>query len=319
MCAIQQGSLGGLANCDYEKFLNDCTGLVSADQVRSIVVLAFTAIAGKVGSAPIEAQIGLPFAVVDAEIQEGKIVVPDKTKAHDLLMSEQDVIKGIVSADYVRATSGAITIVEMVVRETCPDQKSCGDPVTDERADRKKVLAVLAAAGKYAATLKSTASPDDIQSQRAEIIKELVERTVSRTGRQHGVIVSLGGNLGLLGAARVTPEGDSQWALPVQLGLGVGLQTYHSPTVGFHAMLTALELGQYVVFNAGDLKVQTPEAASSVIIGLTLGVWTTSRETPFYIGPYGAVSPFVKTIDGSRATYQIGLAAGIYVPLFDFN
>jgi hypothetical protein len=235
-----------------------------------------------------------------------------------LLESEKDIVLGLVDSDWVRATSGAIGIADMIVRESCPKLDECSDEVVDERNGRKKVLAVLGAAGKYASTMKSTGSPGEMQAEREQIIKELVARTVNRTARDQGFVVSVGGNLGLLGGARMEWGGDRQFAFPVQLGLGLGLQSYHSKTIGFSALLTALDLGQYVVFNSGDLKVQTPDAASSVMLGLSAGIWVLSRETPVIIGPYGAVSPFLKTTAG-QLTYQVGLAIGIYIPLLDFN
>jgi len=57
--------------------------------------------------------------------------------------------------------------------------------------------------------------------------------------------------------------------------------------------------------------------------GLTLGVWFGLRETPVFVGAYGAISPFVRTAgtegENPDPTYQVGLSAGMYIPLLDFN
>jgi hypothetical protein len=130
------------------------------------------------------------------------------------------------------------------------------------------------------------------------------------------VVVSLGGNLSLLGGVRTDFSGY-QAAFPVQLGLGVGLQTYHEASAGFHMMVSAFDLGQYVTFDSGDLDVESPGIEASVMLGVTAGGWFLLRETPAYIGAFGGVSPFVRS--GEEITYQLGLVSGLYVPLLDFN
>ena len=289
------------------------------DRVRTILGLAVTALAGR-GRSKIDAGVSLPFALVEASLYDGTVTVSESPlpTVVALLGSERDLLLGLVDADWMSATTGAISLAQMILSASKADKTCSGDSCADDLTARKKVLAVLAAASKYAVTIKSTASQEQIQAERKEILKELVTRVVSRSGRTGGLVVSLGGNLGVLGGARLDSSAK-QWAFPLQLGLGVGVQSYHSSTVGFHAMLTALDLGQYVTFDSGDLKVSSPDAASAVIIGATVGVWTVARETPFFIGPYFAASPFVKTAATDKTTYQVGLSAGIYVPLFDFN
>jgi hypothetical protein len=315
LCAIQAQSLDNMGTCDFEPILRSCSA-TDPDRVRALVGLAFTAFASTTkGVARADAVIDMDFALAEAAVYDGAFGTytdEQRTYAVAVLHSEQDVIRGIVDADWVRATSGGIDIAERIVSAAGDN-----DDAKDEFSARKRILALLAAAGKYAATIKNPTNADKVQAEREQIIKELVSRMVNRTNRTTGMVVSLGGNLGLIGGVR-TISGDVQPAFPAQLGLGVGLQSYHNCTCGFHAMLTGLDLGQYLTLDAGDLKVQTPDAAASVIIGATAGIWFLSRTTPFYVGPYLAGSPFVKSTTG-KATIEVGLATGIYVPLLDFN
>jgi hypothetical protein len=208
---------------------------------------------------------------------------------------------------------GMIDIAQRIVQAS-------GD-TDDARAEfsgRQRVLTLLAAAGKYAATTKSTGNSEGVQATRERIIKELIVRMVTRSSRTSGLVLSHGGNLGALGGVRTDASGSRQAAFPLQLGLGFGFQSYHTGTVGFHGMLTALDVGQYMTVDSGSLKVQTPETESAVLLGITLGIWGLSRETPFYLAPYAAASPFVKSVEG-KPTYQVGLAIGAYIPLIDFN
>jgi hypothetical protein len=188
--------------------------------------------------------------------------------------------------------------------------------------DEKTVLQVMAGVGNYALTFspQSSQDPGAAAAAREKIIEELVDRMVNRTDRTGGAVVSLGGALGAFGGPRFaqTDKLHVDLAFPLQLTLGVGLQTYGKGTGGFHAMLSAFDLGQYVNMNdSGALQVGTPSVESSIGFGLTLGGWVALRETPLYIGAQGSVSPFNQA--SGSPTFQAGIVSGIYVPLLDFN
>jgi hypothetical protein len=255
----------------------------------------------------------LSFAIAEASIEASDLQPDQRTYAVALLHSYEDVVRGIINADWVRATIGAIDIAQRIVTAS-----GDSDDAKDDFSARKRVLALLAAAGKYAATMqKNDASAEKVQAEREQIIKELVTRITNRQSREGGLVFSLGGNVAAIGGVR-TISADVQPAFPLQLGLGLGVQSYHRCTCGFHAMLMGLDLGQYVTIDEGSLKVQTPDAAASVIIGGSVGFWALSRTTPFYVGPFVAASPFVKSTNG-KATVVVGLSLGVYVPLLDFN
>jgi hypothetical protein len=180
----------------------------------------------------------------------------------------------------------------------------------------------MAAVGNYALTFdnQNKNDPAAAAAAREKIITELVDRMVNRTDRRSGAVVSLGGALGLIGGPRFasTDKLRAQFAFPVQLTLGVGLQTYGNGTGGFHGNFSIVDLGQYVNVNdSGNLRVDTPDLKSSLALGLTLGGWLALRETPFYLGVHGSIAPFNQA-DGNQ-TFEVGLVTGIYVPLLDFN
>jgi hypothetical protein len=230
----------------------------------------------------------------------------------------------LLTPDWVQTTTGAVEILTTLQSALSPcDSKDVACPAQRTAlADERTVLQVLAAVGNYALTFNPNNSkdPSAAAAARAQIMSELLDRMVNRTDRKSGTVVSLGGALGAFGGPRFaqTDKLRADLAFPLQLTLGLGLQTYGSGTGGFHAMLSAFDLGQYVnMNNAGALQVGSPSLESAVGFGLTLGGWCLLRETPVYFAAQGSVSPFNQA--GGNPTFQAGLVSGIYVPLLDFN
>ena len=94
---------------------------------------------------------------------------------------------------------------------------------------------LLAAVGNFAETLSTPGK--DSAAARNKILEDLVDRMVNRTHRDRGAVVSLGGDLALLGGTRTDFSTGAQVAFPLQLGLGLGVQTYGPKDAGFDGVL----------------------------------------------------------------------------------
>jgi hypothetical protein len=320
MCLVEVQSPGSFANCDIDGWTDQCDAGASRGikQISSI----FTRIHGAHGKPALADLAELVFTSADLQIDaDAALLEGRKATAHEYVGGAKAVILGLASRDWVRATSGAIRALRVVSTST----ELCADPAKapacvaalDARARTERLVTLLAAVGNYAETLTATAK-DGGASARDKIIEDLIDRMVNRTHRTRGAVVSLGGNLALFGGVRTDFKRGAEAAFPAQLGLGVGLQTYEAENRGFHAMVSIVDLGQYVTTGSKGLSIQPPRVEDAMTLGLTAGGWFALRETPVYAGVHGGVSPFVRTSDG-QMTYQLGIVTGIYVPLLDFN
>ncbi|MDD5308450.1 MAG: hypothetical protein PHU25_14100 [Deltaproteobacteria bacterium] len=282
---------------------------------------------------PIDA-VNLGFAIGQDELdvwkeQKGGKTPTQKQKqqAQDIFAGTKDLVSGLVQKDWVSATSGGVRILETFANSTGVDVEKCDERDASCKSakvvwDGARLFRILAAVGNYALTFDKSQNPDpkEAAAAREKIITELVDRMVNRTDRESGAVVSLGGTLGIFGGARFakTDKFRGDFAFPVQLTLGVGVQTYGRGTGGFHGMLSAVDLGQYVNMNdPGALQVDKPDFKSALALGITAGYWFALRETPLHIALHAAVAPFNRA-DG-KPTFQAGAVFGIYVPLLDFN
>lgn len=325
MCSVQTQAAEPLKECKIAAWTGRCGGEPEAR--ADVVELVTTLKRSSWGSEAMKpaALVDFLFISADAAIDgargasEGR-----KSQARDYVHGLRGIYKGLFGKDWIQTTSGAIQLARAMGGAPAPcaagvDRGACALSA-DIAAGAEKLFAILAAVGNQAEAFETVgvkSSPERSQSDAREaILEELIDRMVNRTDRTSGVVVSLGGNLGLLGGVRTDFSG-AQAAFPVQLGLGVGLQTYHEGAAGFHMLVSAFDLGQYVTFDSGNLKVGSPGIEASVALGVTAGGWFLLRETPAYIGAFGGVSPFIRSEE--KLTYQLGLVSGLYVPLLDFN
>jgi hypothetical protein len=321
MCTVQMQTAEPLKECKIAAWAGRCDA--DAEDRAEIAELVTTLKRSNWGSETMKSGplVDFFFIAADAAI-DGAQAAPEgrRGQARAYVHGLRGFYKGLTSKDWIQTTSGAIQLARAIVKAKapCAPGSACGSSI-EVAAAAEQLFAVLAAVGNQAEVFETVgvkSSPEKSTDARQAILEELIDRMVNRTDRTSGVVVSLGGNLGLLGGVRTDFSGY-QAAFPVQLGLGVGLQTYHEGAGGFHLMASAFDLGQYVTFNSGDLDVESPGIEASVMLGLTAGGWLLLRETPAYIGAFGGVSPFVRA-DG-ELTYQLGLVSGLYVPLMDFN
>jgi hypothetical protein len=316
MCLLQQAG-SGLSKCDTSALIDECSArdADTAAKLGRLWDLTLTAFDTVNKAQPID-WVNLAFALGREQLD-----TTNHGQAADAYFDgSKDLASGLATKDWVMATSGAVQVLATL--ETGLDAKEASNKAAYKAAI--DLVKVLAAIGNYALTFDTKANPDPAAAAtaREKIITELVDRFVSRSERD-GVVVSLGGTLGLVAGARVGRQdgkAKGEFASPVQLTLGVGLQTYSKPTDdgGFHMMFSALDLGNYVSMNgSGALTVDTPELKSALAPGLALGYWFTLRETPLHLAAQASYAPF-HGADGNP-TFQAGLTLGIYVPLVDFN
>ncbi|HLM73844.1 MAG TPA: hypothetical protein VK459_14160 [Polyangiaceae bacterium] len=321
MCTVQTQAAEPLKECRISAWAGRCGG--EAEDRAEIVDLVTTLKRSNWGSETMKSGplVDFFFMTADAAIDsaQGAAKGP-KGQARDYVHGLRGIYKGLTGKDWIQTTSGAIQLARAIAKAQAPCAPGGACALSAEAAAAAtELFAVLAAVGNQAEVFETVgvkSGPEKAADARQAILEELIDRMVNRTDRTSGVVVSLGGNLGFLGGVR-TDLGAYQAAFPVQLGLGVGLQTYHEGAGGFHMMVSAFDLGQYVTFDSGDLDVEPPGIEASVMLGVTAGGWFMLRETPAYIGAFGGVSPFVRS--GEELTYQLGLVSGLYVPLLDFN
>jgi hypothetical protein len=325
MCLIEGNEVPNFSKCSLDAWTSQCSDDLTTQRIRRMWSLAGRVFPASGAPRPTLADyVQVVTAEADLAIDVSSLADAQKADAHAYVGGMKTVLLGVANKDWVQSTSGAITVIRVLTRNH-PDCGPSGKAeacaaLTEEQKRQEKLFYVLAAVGNYAETLtKDTSGTGANAAAREKIIEDLVDRMTNRTDRESGTVFSVGGNLGLLGGVRTDFHGNYQAAFPVQLGLGVGLQTYHAEhDAGFHMMVTAFDLGQYVTFDNTALAVATPKLESAVSLGLTLGGWFATRETPFYVGAYGACSPFVRSTS-DKITYQLGLTTGLYVPLLDFN
>lgn len=314
MCLIEAQAPASFSKCDVEGWASQCT-----DPVTTARILRLWFIVSKLYGAPGRPDpsdhVDLICTSADIAVDESKdLTDAQREEAHAYVSAMKAVLGGLAHKDWIETTSGAVRVLRLVSESPpCAGTRETVD--CDQGRSAEKLFTLLAALGNYAETF--TGDAKGAGEAREKILRDLADRMVNRAHRDSGWVVSAGGNLGLLGGARTDLSTGAQVAFPAQLGLGVGLQSYGRGNHGFHAMVTAIDLGQYITFSGSSLEVDPPLLESSVTLGLTAGAWLALRETPFYVGAYGGISPFVKAQD--RPTYQLGLVTGIYVPLLDFN
>jgi hypothetical protein len=326
MC-LAQGSWTNLNSCtNAADFIRSC-GATPAQRtdVNRLWNLTLAASASKSLSVD---WVNLLGGIEQAHLDDQGVEAKNPRRVY--LAGTQDLLAGLIAKDWVQATSGAVRIVEEL--ETQRKAKGCqqiSKPIDckeeKENAAAKQsdevvtFLQLMAAIGNYALTFDSQSKdPAASAAAREKIISDLADRMVHRTERKSGAAISVGGAIGVIGGPRFDSDGKRQAAFPLQLTLGIGLQTYHRSQGVFHLMVSAVDVGQYVSLNdGGNLTVATPDLKAALIVGLTMGYWFTMKETPFYVGAHGSVAPFNRAAD--HQTFEVGLVTGIYVPLLDIN
>ena len=307
-CLMEVKNPKNVLSCSWDRWVGQCG---ADDQEKAVVrqffLLLSNAFTGQKDKVP---RIVLDFYFALADLEVEKIADAQKKQlAGQFFQGLHALLLGLVDEDWTEATTGAVELLE-----------AAATIATKPTPLDARLLKLLGSIGQYAQTYQTQgAGSANPAEARAKIIEDLVTSLVRRTDRDSGAVLSLGGSFGFLFGKRGNNSSfdQTQAATPFQLGLGVGLQTYHTHTLGFHLMLNFFDLGQYTAYQSGNFMVQKPELESALVVGATAGMWFLSRETPVVVGGYFGVSPFVRVND--QPTYQAGAVLSVYVPLLDFN
>lgn len=189
-----------------------------------------------------------------------------------------------------------------------------------------QLVGFLAGVGRYAASYRIS-DADAATEARKDAIADLVARMASRRERTRGVVWSLGGSLaGVVGFREAIGGAPGKvWASPVHLGLGFAADTYHNGrsraarAMGLHLEVSAVDLGQYVVFESKGLTLERPDLKAAISPSAKIAFRFAGRAVPTYVGAFGALSPFVRTDQADHMTWTFGAVLGVYIPFVDFN
>jgi len=204
---------------------------------------------------------------------------------------------------------------------------------TDE--GRTRAMQMIGASLTYASTYASES--EDATEERKAIVESITQEMTSRTSREGDWIVSLAGSLKATGGVRTNSEGvvyHGPFALP--LGLGVHYvggaprkDNADKKQIGFLVEASMLDLGQYVAWQLTEdtdgnpvTLAATPSVADAFSPTLSLSLTGRKPKIPFVVGVYGGYDPSydLDTTKTSAAhAWNAGVAAGMYVPLIDFN
>ena|GEM_PF-6812565 len=195
-------------------------------------------------------------------------------------------------------------------------------------ADYAKGMRVLATVASYAATYASGKDADDAHASRTELLESLTEDMTVRTSRGGDTIWSIGGSLravigGRIGRSNNDNPGDTTIWTPLSVPLGFAVDSLwqeKDDERGFHLEIGLLDLGQYVSWEKGP-ELAEPRLADAFSPSLTFAV-SFGWELPIIAGFTAGYTPsfdFGPTGNGKRGALNVGLALGVYVPLFDFN
>lgn len=237
----------------------------------------------------------------------------DQLENTEVVALARDVARAALDRD---GAGLAAVIVRAVVR-CLPNP----DTVTAEH----KALRALATIAAYASTYTSPQPDRDAHQQRTALLESLTRDMTVRTDRGGDVIVGLGGALRGVGGVRIgrSHAGERPLAAtsPLSLTLGGGVDwLFERREQGLHLELSVLDLGQYLAWDEGA-KVTTPDLATALSPSVTLA-YAWHRDLPVYVGITVGYTPrydFAPDGDKPRGSFNAGVTAGIYVPLFDFN
>lgn len=254
-------------------------------------------------------------------------------KAEDALALAQPIVVDAYNRETNDMIASVVYALQVLVSDAArakpgkPEDVEAAAKAAAETAGKKyqRIFSLLGGLLNYAATYYpksqdgASTPPADAHEQRTKILESLTETMTDRTGRDGDTIWSLGG--ALRGAAGVRlADGHKAFYGPVSLPLGAHLTHIAESGPGFHLQLDALDLGEYLAFDK-EVKVATPKAANVLSPSLTIGLaW--GRSMPFVLGLTGGYSPQV-VLDpdqpNTKGSINVGVTAGIQVPLFDLN
>jgi hypothetical protein len=220
--------------------------------------------------------------------------------------------------------------------ETAKDavDRSC----TGDCPDQRKVAALLTGISTYAISYveippNTTADQlSELQKQqhdtRKQALESVIDAATNRRGRGGEYVVSAGVGVGFSYNANLkisgpTPNKQPFGAAQLHLPLGIAVQKLPGRRyVGFHAMATVVDLGNYVrAANTNTTRVEWQSIfAPGVQAGIAIG-----KPNAFFVfggGAYHSPRFATTTLNGTATTNratQVGVFAEYYFSLWDFN
>lgn len=218
--------------------------------------------------------------------------------------------------------AGTLHILTIAVTQTAKDEKE--RLVRNHTRAFQLIGALLDYGSTYVETTKSPSADDQkaAHDRRTKILESLTKSMTVRTGRGGDVILSIGGSLRSVAGGRIgTQISDASFYGPVSLPLGFGLDCLSSSTNwGFHLELGIVDLGEYVGLDSKG-TVRSPDLQQAFAPNLTVAA-EYGKSIPFFFGPTAGYAPTYvvnSAREDKRGTLNVGITAGFYVPLFDFN
>lgn len=336
--AKQKELINALNNCNYEEKVNSCNITKEPEkiEVSRLSSLQLSLLTASLSPKPQAKDIAKPalqlyFHVIKDVVKKSVTAPAQQENVLKLFGGVEKTFLGVIVQDWVEVTVGVTSAMEGILGLLITDKKK-----KDDRIKRlSKLTKLVAAIGQYANTYKADSqrsTPKTLeqkQKERQQIIENLMEATVNRSGRESGWVFSLGGTLGLTFAGRYgLPNSDKDvlnikgngipltLSSPISLTLGMSLQYFCANDYGFHLQLSIFDIGQYVQFREQTVDVALPEVQQAISFNLFIGGWFGKPNFPIVYGAHIGLSPF---LGGGRSNaLYFGVLFGIYIPFFDF-
>lgn len=246
----------------------------------------------------------------------------------------KDIVEGALDGDYLRALGGL----------TAALQRAQVEP------RYRRAFMLVASVMSYVDTYQKTKDQDPkaAHDARRNALEALIDAGTDRTGRDPGLVVSLGANVGLLGGVRRLPyvantgklldgsiTGDSfSFTSDLQLSLGFTFLWLKEQSAQCFLSASFVDLGQFVITDGPGTSSEL-QWSDFVHIGGSFGLaW--NRRIPFVIGVQASWAPTLRfeydvskgnsadpgmTLTEKRTTegvFRAGLFVGFTVPFLDF-
>lgn len=245
----------------------------------------------------------------------------------------RELFDAAVAQDLQRLSTSGMRLVAFSLRRLSIDSKYL-----------QKFGQLAAAAGSYLVTYTSGREPSkeeiaERREARKAALSALIDAQTERSGRfgiTNGLVLSVGGSLGLLGAAQFESTGKYENRTRIQPSLTVGFALdWHLSETGFglHFEAMPLNLGSYLALSdkPGDgtedeavSSVAEPTPGDAISPSLTLGMSYVVRSADLvtFLGITGGYASKIGTTDSDIKSYSgfyLGGTLGAYIPFFDFN
>jgi len=299
-----------------------------AGQLTALAVKALTA-SNDAGDVDTHARATAAIQFLFGLAEELPLAEEEKVYIDDL----RSILLAAIDRDIARALVAAGHVLTLMLPEKC---SGCEE---DTQAIAK-VTVLLGALTSYASTyvnVKDGEAPstEELRARRTVALEAAIDAFTSRKGAHNSWIASLGLPVGFSAGGqslRALDPGSGEYGfltpevMPPQLSLPLGFAVQRVPgpkRVGFHAMATALDLAQFVAYDA-NAELSKVTWNSFMSPGAQLGVLVGSPTNSFVIAGEVRYAPSLfKVGDGAMpgdqpgGALRFGLFLAYYVPLFD--